>query len=244
MSSSIMTAGTDASPREELYATWDPVYWGAHEIVLRAVRPAKRVLDVGCATGNLAVRLKNDGIDVVGVEPNPAAAAVAEGRGLEVIVAPFQESTVEMLSGQRFDVIVFADSLEHMADPLAALILARALLEKGGRVVISVPNVTVWHARARIAMGRFEYSDGGIFDRTHLRFFNLRSARRLVLAAGFRTEHIWTTRVALPFGPGWLRRIWDEAYGRVAPIMPRLLAEQFVMMLCPEAERPVAGSWP
>ena len=230
--------------REELYESWDSSYWSAHETVLRAVRAAPSVLDVGCATGNLAVRIKDSGGTVVGIEPNPRAAALAQSRGIEVVVAPFDRSSVRAVAGRTFSVVVFADSLEHMLDPLDALVLARSLLASDGRVVASLPNVGVWHARALLALGRFDYKDGGIFDRTHVRFFTLSSARRLALAAGYRVERISTTRVPLPVGPEWLRTVWDEAYGRVAPLAPRLLAEQFVMVLRPLEGDGAPGSWP
>jgi SAM-dependent methyltransferase len=229
---------------EQLYDAWDGSYWSAHETVLRAVAAAPSVLDVGCATGNLAVRIKESGATVVGVEPNPRAASLAQSRGIEVVVAPFDRSAVGALAGRTFSVVVFADTLEHMLDPLDALVLARSLLAGDGRVVASLPNVGVWHARALLALGHFDYRDGGIFDRTHIRFFTLSGARRLALAAGYRVERIWTTRVPLPVGPRWLRTAWDEAYGRVAPLAPRLLAEQFVMVLGPlEGDGP-PGSWP
>jgi SAM-dependent methyltransferase len=226
-----------------LYEAWDYSEWGAHEIVRQTIGTGKSVLDVGCATGNLAVRVMEAGGHAVGIEPNPDAAALARTRGVEVLAGSFDEATITFLSGRRFDFVVFADSLEHMADPATALFLARRLIELDGRAIISLPNAAVWHARARVGLGRFEYTDGGIFDRTHLRFFTLRTARKLVRAAGYSMEQLWTTRVALPFGPAVVRRGWEYVYGRLAPRAPQLLAEQFVMLLRPEPDARLSP-WP
>jgi hypothetical protein len=109
--------------------------------------------------------------------------------------------------------------------------------------VVSIPNITVWHARALIALGHFDYTPGGIFDRTHLRFFTFKTARSLLESAGYAIFSVKATRVALPIGPSWLRRAWDEGYGRLAGRAPNLLAEQFVLTARPSHE-PIHGSYP
>jgi SAM-dependent methyltransferase len=231
----------------ELYDSWDDSRWGAHETELRAIGSSASVLDVGCATGNLALRLMARGLAVVGVEPNEKAAEVARSRGVEVIIGRFDRSTLDGLGGRRFEAIVFADSLEHMVDPFEALVLARGSLEAGGKIVICLPNIVVWYARAMIALGHFDYRPIGIFDRTHLRFFTLRTARRLVERAGYRVERIRMTSVPLPVGlhaPGWLRRIWDQGYVRLASYAPGLLAEQFVIVARPTDDPVIRRVWP
>ena len=238
-----MTVRTPADA-EELYDTWDDGHWGAHETVLRELGSSTSVLDVVCATGNLALRVKALGAAVVGVEPNERAAVVARSRGVEVVIGPFDRSTLGALGGRRFRTIVFADSLEHMVDPFEALVIARGLLETDGWIVLSIPNIVVWHARVLVALGHFDYRPIGIFDRTHLRFFTLKSARHLVETAGYRVERVSTTRVALPVGPGWLRRVWDQAYRRLARHAPGLLAEQFVILARPTGDPMISGSWP
>ena len=59
-----------------------------------------------------------------------------------------------------------------------------------------------WSVRAQIAVGRFEYADRGILDRTHLRFFTRRSFRRLVeesgLSIGSLTESIAPLELLVP----------------------------------------------
>jgi hypothetical protein len=57
-------------------------------------------------------------------------------------------------------------------------------------VIISLPNVAAWPIRLGLLGGRFEYTASGILDRTHLRFFTLASAVRLVEQAGLQLMRV------------------------------------------------------
>ena len=81
---------------------------------------------------------------------------------------------------QQFDVILFSDMLEHLADPLDVLMRHYQLLAPGGQMLISLPNVAIWNVRLALLLGRFEYGDTGTLDRTHMRFFTRRSFRRFL----------------------------------------------------------------
>ena len=100
------------------------------------------VLDVGSNTGEALVALRARGLDVVGLEPNPQAAEVARGHGLDVISAPIEEAE---LPGGRFASILLSQVLEHVRDPHAVLRKVGPALREGGRVYIVVPNAaSVW----------------------------------------------------------------------------------------------------
>ncbi|HTN24532.1 MAG TPA: class I SAM-dependent methyltransferase [Solirubrobacteraceae bacterium] len=153
-----------------------------------------RCLDVGCGGGALAAALKAAGAAfVAGVEYDAAAAArarerldiVVEGSVLDVQL-PFAESA--------FDLIVFADVLEHLADPDAALRRCLPLLAPGGQVVVSVPNMRFWLILWRLAADRWEYADHGVRDRTHLRIFTRRSLLRMLDDHGLRVELLTRNR--------------------------------------------------
>jgi methionine biosynthesis protein MetW len=151
-----------------------------------------RVLDVGCGTGAMAKLLVDTcGVTIVGVEPDPDRAALAQARGLEVHRRVFEGSWIENLG--RFDVVLFADVLEHLAEPAVPLRLAHTVLNRGGYVIASVPNVAHWTVRWELLRGRFDYAAHGIMDSTHLRWFTERSLRRLFQATGYRVEDLGVT---------------------------------------------------
>jgi 2-polyprenyl-3-methyl-5-hydroxy-6-metoxy-1,4-benzoquinol methylase len=167
--------------------------------VLAAFVPTKgRLLDVGCGTGSVT-KLVADvcGVEVLGIEPDARRASVAQKRGLNVRVGVLSTEIIEKIG--TFDTVMFADVLEHVADPGALLGIARSVLKTGGCVVASVPNVAHWTVRLDILRGRFRYESCGIMDATHLRWFTEEGVRLLFDAAGFRiVEHRVTAGFELP----------------------------------------------
>jgi methionine biosynthesis protein MetW len=194
----------------------------AHHHVLDLVAPGSRVLDVGCAEGYLSAELAARGCKVVGVEPDARAADAARARGVEVLGLDVEQVP---LAAAGFDVVVFADVLEHLRDPAA--VLRRAL--PAGRAVVSMPNIAHWTARRELLGGRFPYGDHGLFDRTHLRFFTRATARALAVDAGFRIVAERFADAPLPLESRVERlRALRPAAVRVAP---ELFALQVVLSL-------------
>jgi methionine biosynthesis protein MetW len=150
---------------------------------------ARRVLDLGCASGALGAALKARGAYVVGVESDPQYAARARERLDQVVEADLETLEPEGLG--RFDVLIAGDVLEHLADPWAVLRRFAAIVEPGGTVVVSLPNVRHWETVFAIAIqGRFPRRNEGVFDRTHLRWFTLHDAWSLVDQAGLRVDAV------------------------------------------------------
>lgn len=98
----------------------------------RHVAPGRKVLDVGCYSGGLLARLR-DRYACHGIEINRQAAAVARAVSGATIV----ESLSELDPDLRFDAIVVADVIEHVADPAALVRQLMPRLAKGGVLVVS-----------------------------------------------------------------------------------------------------------
>jgi SAM-dependent methyltransferase len=90
------------------------------------------------------------------------------------------DSVHQVIGSDQFDVLIFADVLEHLPWPQIVLREYMRYLRPGGTVIVSLPNVGLWAVRLSMLAGRFEYADTGVMDRTHLRFFTRRSARALL----------------------------------------------------------------
>jgi 2-polyprenyl-3-methyl-5-hydroxy-6-metoxy-1,4-benzoquinol methylase len=109
-------------------------------IVASFIPDGSRVLDVGCGTGLLGQILSERcGVDVVGIEPDPVRAKLATSRGIQVYVDYFSRRLIQELG--FFDIVLFADVLEHLPNPQTVLVLSREALKADGAVVVSVPNV-------------------------------------------------------------------------------------------------------
>jgi methionine biosynthesis protein MetW len=157
-----------------------------------------RVLDIGCGTGVISALIKGlSECDLTAIEPDAERVVLARRRGLKVIEGYLTENLAAELG--RFDAVVFADVLEHLANPAAVIACASSLLVPGGFVVASVPNVAHWTLRLDLLRGRFEYEDCGIMDATHLRWFTHESIRAFFERLGFDVLLIdQTTMVDLP----------------------------------------------
>jgi len=172
--------------------------------MLRLTGPNKRVIDFGCATGYLAQLLSHQGCTVTGVEVNPEAAKVAEQFCEQVVVANLDSVALEELfPDQKFDVAIFGDVLEHLRNPWEVLRKTRQLLQPEGYVVASIPNVAHGTIRLALLQGRFEYTEFGILDNTHLRFFTCKTVETLFRDSGYFIDTIERTTLPI-FSPSSL----------------------------------------
>jgi 2-polyprenyl-3-methyl-5-hydroxy-6-metoxy-1,4-benzoquinol methylase len=90
---------------------------------------------------------------------------------------------VKRLGSRKFDKILLLDVIEHLPDPARIVRDCVRLLEPRGQLIISVPNIANISVRLMLMLGRFQYMERGILDRTHLRFFTRRTIRELLEAA-------------------------------------------------------------
>jgi SAM-dependent methyltransferase len=150
----------------------------------------KRILDVGCAAGELGHALRQAGaIEVVGIEQSAEAASLAKQKLDHVFVGDAQDLALPP-EDAGFDYIIFADVLEHTADPWSALASFKRYLKDDGRVVASIPNIRFYSIIVRLIFNRWGYRDSGILDSTHLRFFTLPTIKEMFEGAGFRLERV------------------------------------------------------
>lgn len=158
-------------------------------------KDARKILDVGCASGDLGyalkVRVSGAGsiVEVVGIELNPSAAQCA-GKKLDKVIIGDVEGLQIPYKADYFDCIIFGDILEHLRDPWAALKNLSRFLSADGCVVASIPNIQHYTIIKNLILGRWEYESGGLLDNTHLRFFTYKTIRKMFLDAGFRRINI------------------------------------------------------
>ena len=150
-----------------------------------------KILDVGCGYGNTGLYLKNIGIAsrVVGIEVNGQVANEAENRLDRVITSDIEVLDIKQID-EKFDVIIFADVLEHMRYPWKALQNLNSLLNKNGFIIASIPNVRYWRVSASLFFGgKWNYTAEGILDIDHLRFFTKFSIKILFEQAGLKIDY-------------------------------------------------------
>lgn len=167
---------------QSLYSTKSSQYFsGKREDVLSYLpENLNLVLDVGCSSGEFGKLLKQKGLTVWGVEPNTASAEAASSKLDRVINDLFDDKLLGIFGDVKFDCIFFNDVLEHLVDPEAALALCKKILKPSGYVVSAIPNVLQYGNILNILKTQdWQYTDQGILDKTHLRFYTKKSIIRL-----------------------------------------------------------------
>ena len=153
-------------------------------------RRGLRVLELGCGEGQTGAALKRDGVAsrVVGMELFEDAAAVARDNLDAVIVGDLD--TLDP-PDETFDLIFCADVIEHLRDPWSVLETYVDHLAPGGWLLTSTPNIRYWKLLYDLGVnGTFEYTDSGLLDRTHLRWFTRKSITDLHRGLGLTVEAV------------------------------------------------------
>jgi predicted TPR repeat methyltransferase len=229
----VTTKNTTATGSPYLTKSWKG---SSHEITRRyatTLSPGSRILDIGMATGLLGRALLPSRYQLFGIEPDAGRADEAVEFYDEVFVGTLNEAPDEFI--RAFDLVVCCDVLEHMARPEAQLIRLVKAQEQHTRFIFSVPNVAHLWIRLNLLLGRFDYTDRGILDRTHLRFFTRNSMVRMLENSGLETLWVRSTPVPLELlHPAFLGsrfgRLFYSLHQWSATALPRLLGYQFVSL--------------
>jgi rhamnosyltransferase len=151
------------------------------EIVPLLPEKVGRALDLGCGSGETSGHLKKIGKFqwVCGVEGSPDAAILARQKLDEVL-----EGDIEKIGypfpDESFDLILTLDILEHLVDPWSTLQELYRLLKPGGVIIASIPNVRHYSVVFPLVfLGDWRYTQEGLLDSTHIRFFTKSTAAKL-----------------------------------------------------------------
>lgn len=155
--------------------------------IVKIIPAGAKVLDIGAGNGILARLLSASGqpVEIDAVEPDPVAQDAAEPYYRSMFRGGLN-AYLESCQGHEvcYDFIVMADVIEHLANPEPVLRSLKSLLSPGGSLIISTPNVAFASVRLALLNGCFDYVDSGILERTHLRFYTLKTLRRLFSVSG------------------------------------------------------------
>lgn len=192
--------------------------YSTHGILIRSVGKNQCVLDVGCNEGYIG-RACDPSNTFYGVDNDSESLAVAKEHYADV--AQINLNQCEKLPWDlQFDLILFGDVLEHLVDPLPVYqMLIKNYLKKGGRIVVSLPNIANWQIRMNLLFGKFDYQNTGILDRTHLHFYTYTSAKKAFEIEGY---HISKATGGSNFLGTFIRLI---------PFTKKLFAHSIIMVL-------------
>jgi 2-polyprenyl-3-methyl-5-hydroxy-6-metoxy-1,4-benzoquinol methylase len=210
------------------YVAFNERPYGGHARLLAFAGSPKRVLDVGCSSGDLAGQMVRRGASVVGIDADERAAAEAESVCDQVLVGDVETIDLPFPDGS-FDVILCGDLLEHLRDPAGFLTRVRRLIAPGGRLVLTTPNVANWAMRLGLLAGRWRYTDRGILDRTHAHLFTKKTLEETLASSGYQIVEFDVTAPVPKIGTPAVER----AAHALARLRPSLFGYQFVVAASP-----------
>lgn len=170
----------------------------AHGISLQLVGHGKTVLELGAASGHVTKALKSLNNTVTAVERDARFSESLSAIADEVIITDLDWLDLrERLSGKKFEVVLAGDVLEHCSKPELVLLQIHDLLTPDGYVVISLPNIAHGDVRLSLLTGTFDYSETGLLDRTHLRFFTRSSIHTFLSQSHFQVEAVFASTASI-----------------------------------------------
>jgi SAM-dependent methyltransferase len=192
------------------------------------------VYDIGCAHGFLGQLLSTELFVLYGMEIDTDAVQAAQAyyqlvQQVDIEQPPFPPFP------QLPDVIVLADILEHTRYPEICLRnILDTYLHSGGRLIVSVPNIANIFIRWSLLWGRFDYTERGILDRTHFRFFTRSTIVKLLQSIGLEVNQMAATPIPLPlvhpiFEEGRFLGFLHQINALIARLFPTLFGYQTIL---------------
>ena len=153
---------------------------------------SERIIELGCGTGATLKHLKDTGrcTWACGIEQHHDAAEIAR-LTLDCVIEGDIEKIELPVGTASIDVVLCLDVLEHLVDPWTVVHKLDRLLRPGGVIIASIPNVRNLQVLLPLMIrGKWNYTDAGILDRTHLRFFTRDTALQLMECSGLKVDSV------------------------------------------------------
>lgn len=170
----------------------------------------RTVCDLGCGNGRALMRFRDAGCEVVGVDIDPDALAVAGANGVPVIQGTAEDLPREV-GARTYDLVLMRHSLEHCLQPDVVIGNAARLLGGGGYLLCEVPN------NEALGLAMMGQTWPWLDVPRHLNFFTARSLHRLCGGHGLAVLRTRFTGYTRQFSDHWLgmqHRISERCGGR------------------------------
>lgn len=219
----------------------------SHTKILKLLEPAKYILELGCFSGYMTRYMKDNlGGRIFGIEMDKEAAELARPYCEDLFIGDIDEMDfTEVLGEKRFDVIILADIIEHLKDPSGLLMKLKRFIEPDGYILLSVPNAVHGSMGLELIDGRWKYRSYGLFDDTHLRYFDKNGIEQLLDKCGFVLSRL--ERVIIHPKDTELRTQWENYPTEITDYIEHTNSEfqtyQFVLKAFPSTEQGIKKSY-
>ena len=207
------------------------IYTSINQPVFQQIpQQSKRILDIGCGSGNLGQAIKQKlNCEVVGITYSKDESDLASQYIDTVIVADINELDTSTIG--EFDCIICSHILEHLYSPEKLLIKLHDNLTKEGKLIVALPNILFFKQRWEFIKGNFKYTDGGLMDKTHFRFFDWDTAYELLIDSGYKVSYRCADGyLPLPVIRKFLGSMEKKLNNFATTNFPSLFAVQFILV--------------
>lgn len=161
------------------------------------------VLEFGPATGYFTKYLKEEKnciVDIVEYDEEAGKQAALYARNS---IVGNEEGNIDKfywskyLAENKYDFIIFADVLEHLYNPQCVLLKCKKLLKNDGSILVSIPNIAHNSIILNLLRDEFCYTEAGLLDDTHIRFFTYNTFMRMLREVGLLAVYIDASFIAV-----------------------------------------------
>jgi len=210
--------------------------FSSHYFFQQLVGKGNDVLDVGCGEGFFAATIAQNN-RVIGIDLLPDAAQTScLDQFISADLEDGLQDALPKLNGQKFDKVLLQDVLEHLRFPERLLQDCHLVLNPQGTLLVSVPNVANITVRLSLLLGNWNYTERGILDKTHYRFYTHKTARRLLEKNGYEVIRRVTSVMPLELVLGLpvqnpIMKFLNRTLAFLTSIMPGLLGYQCIFIV-------------
>ena len=167
--------------------------------LLKHIKPSSRVLEFGCADGKMTKYMSeelNCNVYIVEYDKKSYSKAIQYAKG--GICSDILKFEWKTAFEEKFDYIIFADVLEHLNNPQKVIKECKSILKDTGYLLVSVPNIGHNDILIKLFQQKFEYTNTGLLDNTHIHFFAYHELTSFFKNSGYVIQNL--DSIVIPTG--------------------------------------------
>ena len=207
--------------------------YSSHNQIADMVQPGSTVLDVGCGQDILSKNLHQKQCHIVGIDN------IDIDESVRLYMQSFIQWDLDKLAPlpikEKFDFVIVGDVLEHLRFSREKLNDIRNCMHPESFLIASTGNIALWVYRLLLLLGRFDYTQRGILDKTHVHLYTVPNFIRFIESCDY--EIVETRYTPIPFelvmdqqkGGGELSDAITNLYHVAVHLWPNLFAYQIII---------------